>query len=154
MSESLQTQVDAAWKEAMKARDPSKDTLSAIRTELKNKAIETRTAGDSSTTLDDKLALDVLTKMAKQRRESIAEYEKGGRDDLVEKEKAELDVITGFLPAALTSEELGAIVDDVIAQTGATSMKDMGKVMGPIMARTAGRADGKAVQAKVREKLG
>lgn len=154
MSESLQTQVDAAWKEAMKARDPSKDALSSIRTELKNKAIETRSAGDSATTLDDKLALDVLTKMAKQRRESIAEYEKGGRDDLVAKEQAELDVITRFLPAALTSEELGAIVDDVIAETGATSMKDMGKVMGPIMARTAGRADGKAVQAKVREKLG
>ncbi len=154
MSDSLQTQVDAAWKEAMKARDPSKDALSGIRTELKNKAIETRGAGDSTTTLDDKLALDVLNKMAKQRRESIVEYEKGGRDDLVAKEKAELEVIARFLPAALSDSELGAIVDAVIAETGATSMKDMGKVMGPIMAKAGGRADGKAVQAKVREKLG
>ena len=154
MSESLQVQVDTAWKEAMKARDPAKDALSGIRTELKNKAIETRAAGDSSTTLGDQLAREVLNKMAKQRRESIAEYEKGGRDDLVEKEVAELAVIERFLPAPLTSEELGALVDEVIKEVGATSMKDMGKVMGPVIAKAEGRADGKAVQAIVKDRLG
>ncbi len=154
MSDSIQAQVDAAWKDAMKARAPSKDTLSAIRTELKNKAIETRAAGDSGTTIGDDRALEVLDGMAKQRRESIAEYTKGGRDDLVAQEEAELVVIDRFLPAPLDDAELGAIVDAVIAESGATSMKDMGKVMGPVIAKAQGRADGKRVQALVKDRLG
>ena len=151
---SLQDDVTEAWKTAMKARDPKKDALASIRTELKNAAINARSGGDQSTELDDAEALKVLGKMAKQRRESISEYEKGGRDDLVAKEKAELEVIESFLPAAMSDDEIAAIVDEVIAQTGASSMKDMGKVMGPAMAKVAGRADGKAVQAAVKAKLG
>lgn len=150
---SLEEQIQTAWKDAMKARDPKKDALSAIRTELKNYAINARGAGER-TGLPDEEVLVVLGKMAKQRRESIAEYEKGGREDLVEKERLELSVIESYLPAQLSDEELGKIVDEVIAETGASSMKDMGKVMGPIMARAKGRADGKQVQAAVKQRLG
>jgi uncharacterized protein YqeY len=151
---SLQEEVTQAWKDAMKARDPKKDALAMIRTELKNEAINNRSGGDQSTDIDDDVAFKVLGKMAKQRRESIAEYEKGGRDDLVAKEKAELGVIESFLPAQMGEDEILKIVEEVIAQTGASSMKDMGKVMGPAMAKVAGRADGKAVQAAVKAKLG
>lgn len=149
----LEQQIETAWKDAMKARDPKKDVLSSIRTELKNHAINARGAGER-TGLSDEEVLDVLGRMAKQRKESMAEYEKGGRDDLVAKERAELAVIESYLPTPLSDEELGAIVDEVIGETGAASMKDMGKVMGPVMARAKGRADGKQVQALVKQRLG
>lgn len=151
---SIQEQVDQDWKEAMKARAPEKDPLSQIRTELKNKAIETRSAGDHGTTLDDEKALDVLTKMAKQRRESIAEYEKGGRQDLVEREALELKTIERYLPQALSDDEIKAIVAEAVAATGATSAKEMGKVMSAVMPKTKGRADGKKVQEFVKAALG
>jgi len=150
----IQEQVETGWKEAVKARDPKKDVLSLIRTELKNRAINTRTAGDTTTTVSDEVALDVLSKMAKQRRESIAEYEKGGRQDLVDKEGFELSVIEGFLPKGLSDDEVRAIVKEAIAATGATSAKEMGKVMSAIMPKTKGRADGKRVQELVKEALG
>ena len=151
----IQAQVDADWKTAMKARAPEKDALAGIRSELKSKAIATRKAGDQSTTLDDELAGEVLLKMAKQRAESITEFTKGGRDDLAEKETAELAVIEGYLPKALDEAAVGAIVDEVIAATGATSMQDLGKVMGKAMgqAKAAGRVDGKLVQTLVKQKL-
>src|SRR5690349_10856970 len=89
-----------AWKEAMKARDPKKDVLSAIRTEVKNKVINTRSDAGTGGTIDapDDLVLEVLTKMAKQRREAIDEFTKGGRQDLVDKEAFELGVIESYLP--------------------------------------------------------
>ena len=151
---SLQDDVTEAWKTAMKARDPRKDALSLIRSELKKEAINARSDGSDATELEDDAALKVLTRMAKQRRESIAEYEKGGRTDLVEKEAAELAVVQEFLPAALGEEELGKIIDEVIAETGASGPKEMGKVMGPVMKRAAGRADGNAVRALVQKRLG
>lgn len=150
---SLEEQINAAWKDAMKARDPKKDALASIRTELKNHAINSRGAGERTGLPDDEV-LEVLGKMAKQRRESIAEYTKGDRQDLVDKESLELSVIEGYLPAQLSDEELGKIVDEVLKETGASSMKDMGKVMGPIMAKAKGRADGKQVQALVKQRLG
>lgn len=150
---SLQDDITEAWKTAMKARDSRKDALSLIRSELKKEAINSRSDGSSETALDDDAALRVLTRMAKQRRESIAEYEKGGRDDLVQKERAELDVVQEFLPEALGEPELLAIIDAVIAETGATGPKEMGKVMGPAMKRVAGRADGNAVRALVQRRL-
>lgn len=150
---SLHENVTEAWKTAMKARDPRKDALSLIRSELKKEAINARSDGSSETELGDDAALKVLTRMAKQRRESIAEYEKGGRADLVEKEQAELAVVQEFLPAALGEEELLAMIDEVIADTGATGPKEMGKVMGPVMKRAAGRADGTAVRALVQKRL-
>lgn len=150
---SLQDDVTEAWKTAMKARDPRKDALSLIRSELKKEAIATRPDGASDTDLDDDAALKVLTRMAKQRRESIAEYRKGGRDDLVAREQAELEIVQEFLPAALGEDEILAMIDEVIAETGAAGPKEMGKVMGPVMKKAAGRADGNAVRALVQKRL-
>ena len=150
---SLQDDITEAWKNAMKARDPRKDALSLIRSELKKEAINSRSEGSSETTIEDDAAPKVLTRMAKQRRESIAEYEKGGRDDLVQKERAELEVIQEFLPEALGEDEILAIIEAVIAETGASGPKEMGKVMGPAMKRVAGRADGNAVRALVQQRL-
>lgn len=150
---SLQDDVTEAWKTAMKARDPRKDALSLIRSELKREAIETRPDGVSDTSLDDPSALRVLNRMAKQRRESIAEYEKAGRADLARKEALELGVVQEFLPAALEESEILALVDEVVRQTGATGPKEMGKVMGPLMKRLAGRAEGDVVRALVQRRL-
>ncbi len=151
---SLEEQITAAWKEAMKSRDPSKDALALIRTELKSQAINARTGGEKGTSVADDTVVEVLAKMAKQRRESVAEYEKGGREDLAEKERLELAVIERYLPAQLSDAEIEGVVDDVLKETGASSMKELGKVMGPIMAKTKGRADGGRVQAIVKKKLG
>lgn len=150
---SLQQQISDDWKEAMKARDPKKDALGLIRTELKNHAISTRAAGAQGTELGDEQVLDVLAKMAKQRRESIEEYKKGGRQDLVDKEALELSVIEAYLPQPLSREELAALVDETVRETGASSMKEMGKVMGALMPKVKGRADGKQLQELVKQKL-
>ncbi len=149
----LQEQVTNDWKEAMKARDPKKDTLSLIRTELKNKAINGRSSADEGTVVADDVAMDVLMKMAKQRRESIEQYQAAGRDDLVKKEQAELSVIESYLPKALSDEALAEMVQAVIAETGASGQKDMGKVMGAMMARAKGQADGNRIQNIVRQHL-
>jgi uncharacterized protein YqeY len=98
--------------------------------------------------------ISVIEKMVKQRRESIAQFQAGGRADLVAKENAELDVLAGYLPAQLSDAELDALIGEAIAATGATSVKDMGKVMGAIKSRAAGRADMGAVGAKIKAKLG
>ena len=95
-----------------------------------------------------------LKKMAKQRKESVDEYKKGGRQDLVDKEQFELTVIESFLPQAMSADELTAIVKAAVAESGATSAKDMGKAMKAAMAKIAGRADGKDVQAAVKAALG
>jgi hypothetical protein len=150
----LYDDVTAGWKEAMKARDPKKDALAAIRTEVKNKVINTRTDGAGEISPPDDVVLDVLNKMAKQRKESIGEYERGGRPDLVEKEAFELAVIESFLPRKLSTDEVAAIVKEAIAEAGATSMKDLGRVMKLAVARVAGRADGSVVQAAVKSALG
>jgi uncharacterized protein YqeY len=150
----LYDDITAGWKDAMKARDPKKDALAAIRTEVKNKVINSRTDGGGEIQAPDELVLEVLNKMAKQRKESIAEYERGGRPDLVDKEAFELSVVESFLPRKLTESEVAAIVAGAIAESGAASMKDMGKVMKLAMTKTAGRADGNVVQAAVKAALG
>jgi hypothetical protein len=123
---SLYETIGTAWKDAMKARDPKKDALAAIRTEVKNKVISTRTDGAGEINPADDLVLEVLRKMAKQRQESIAEYEAASRQDLVEKEALELQVIESFLPQKLTDDVVIALVWEAIAEVGATSAKDMG----------------------------
>ncbi len=143
--------INTAWKEAMKARDPRKDALASIRTEVKNKVISTRADGEAAPT--DELVLEVLAKMAKQRKESIDEYTKAERDDLVEKERLELSVIEGYLPKQLDEATVDGLVREAIAETGSTSAKDMGKAMKAAMAKVAGRADGKLVQARVKALL-
>lgn len=149
----LYTNLGDAWKQAMKDRDPKKDVLSAIRTEVKNKVINTQ---GNTATIDpaDDLTLDVLKKMAKQRKESITEYEKGGRADLVDKESFELKIIESYLPQALAADALAALVKEAVAECGAQGAKDMGKAMKAAMAKVAGRADGKDVQAAVKAALG
>ena len=103
--------------------------------------------------LSDDEAVQALQREAKQRRDSIEEYRKGGRDDLVRGEQEELDAISAYLPAELSDEDLAAIVREVIAESGASSAADLGKVMRPAMQRVAGRADGARVNALVREQL-
>src|SRR3972149_11848764 len=117
----LYKDIGAAWKEAMKNRDPKKDVLPSIRTEGKNKVINTRTDGPTAggggeIDAGDDVVLDVLKKMAKQRKESIAEYGKGGRQDLVDKEGFELSVIEGFLPKGLDAAALTALVKEAGAE--------------------------------------
>lgn len=140
----LRDTIKAAQVEAMKAGD--KPRLAAVRlilAKLKDKDIELRTA--SSTPDDDVVVVDVLQKMAKQRRESITMYEQGGRQELADVEKSELAVIESFLPAQMSDDEVKAAIAAIIAETGAEGMKDMGKVVGALKAKHGSQLDmGKA----------
>ena len=100
---------------------------------------------DKKITLDDDGVLDVIAKQLKQRRESLPDYEKSGREDLISELKSEMDVLMEYLPKQLTHEELEAIVKEAVEKTGASSMKDMGKIMSEVMPKTKGRADGKVI---------
>ena len=129
-------------KDAMKARDSARlGTLRFLHSEIKNVGINERVE------ITDEVALKVIGKLAKQRREGIEEFKKAGRADLVAKEEAELKVLESYLPRAMTGDELRSAIQAVIQEVGATSKKDMGKVMKAALAKLAGRADGKAVQA-------
>jgi uncharacterized protein YqeY len=133
---------------ATKAGDRGRrDTLRLLIAALENGRIE---AGHD---LSEDEALKVLQKEAKQRRDSMAEYEKGGRQDLVDAEQAELTIIESFLPAQLDEAEVRALIEETIAETGATGLDDLGKVMGPLMRKLDGRADGRAANTIVREIL-
>jgi len=140
----LRDTIKAAQVTAMKAGD--KQRLAAIRlilAKLKDKDIELRTA--AAVPDDDVLVVDVLQKMAKQRRESIAMFEQGGRQELAEIEKGELGVIEDFLPAMMGEDEVKAAIASIIAEVGAEGMKDMGKVVGALKARHGTQLDmGKA----------
>ena len=109
---------------------------------------------DKRVELDDAAVLSVLDKMVKQRRDSVEQFEKGGRDDLAAIERAEIDVLQDYLPEQLSADEIATLVDEAIAATGAEGMRDMGKVMGQIKAKAAGRADMGIVSATVKERLG
>jgi len=100
---------------------------------------------DKQVTLDDEGVLDVIAKQLKQRKDSLPDYEKSGREDLIATLKAEMDVLMEYLPAQLTREELEVIVREAVEKTGASSMKDMGKIMAEVMPKTKGRADGKMI---------
>ncbi len=135
---------------AMKAREMDKvNTIRSLRGAIKDKAIELK-----KDELTEEEIMGVLTKAAKQRRDSIASYKEGGRDDLVAEEEQELAIIEKYLPEQMGEEKISKIVADVIEQTGASSMRDMGKVMGAIMPKVKGKADGNLVQTIVRRKLG
>lgn len=140
----LRDTIKAAQVTAMKAGD--KQRLAAVRlilAKLKDKDIELRTAANVPD--DDVLVVDVLQKMAKQRRESITMFEQGGRQELAEVEKAELVVIEEFLPAMMSEDEVKAVIAAIIAETGAEGMKDMGKVVGALKAKHGTQLDmGKA----------
>ena len=108
---------------------------------------------DKKITLDDEGVLDVIAKQLKQRRDSLPDYEKSGRDDLIAQLKREMELLMEYLPTQLTHDELVEIVRDAIEETGASQIKDMGKIMAVVMPKTKGRADGKEINAIARELL-
>ena len=145
---SLRDQLEGGLKEAMKSGD--RVAVAAIRlslSEIKNAVIDKRRP------LEDNEVVNILRSGVKKRQESIEMFEKGGRQDLVEKETAELKVIERYLPAGLPAAELEALVDAAIAESGAASMKDIGKVMKAVLPKVAGRADGAEINKLVRAKL-
>lgn len=151
----LRARLDADLKEALKAGE--KIRASAIRMLLaavKTREVAEDRRGDRRAPLPDSEVLQVIASACKQRRDSIEQFRAGGRQDLVEKETAELAVLEAYLPRALTPEEVRAAVAEAIRETGATSPRDMGKVMSRLMSELAGRADGKLVSELVREALG
>lgn len=147
----LYTQIEADIKAAMLAKD--KVRLQALRG-IKKEFIEGKTALGANGELSDEAAMKILVKMAKQRRESARIYQEQNRPELAETELAEVAVIEAYLPKALSEEELEAELKAIIAQVGASSAAEMGKVMGVATKALAGRADGRAISAKVRQLLG
>jgi len=145
---SLEKQISQEIMVAMKAKDAVR--LSALRN-AKKYIIEAKTAGPEIAELPDADVLKILTKLAKQGTDSATLFSQQNRPDLAEEELAQVAVFQEFLPKQLTSEELDAEVKAIIAEVGASSMKDMGKVMGVASKRLAGRADGKDISAKVKE---
>lgn len=151
----LRARLDADLKEALKAGE--KIRASAIRmllTAVKTREVAEDRRGDRRAPLSDPEVLQVIASACKQRRDSIEQFGAGGRQDLVEKETAELAILEAYLPRALTPEELRAAVAEAIRATGASSPRDMGKVMSHLMPEVAGRADGRLVSEMVREALG
>ena len=144
----LKERITEDMKAAMRASE--KERLSTIR--MVQAAIKQREV-DERITLDDVQVIAVLEKMVKQRKESIAQFELGGRADLADKEKSEITLLQAYLPAQLSAAEVDAIIQDAIATTGATSVKDMGKVMAAVKAKAAGRTDMGAVSARIKAAL-
>jgi uncharacterized protein YqeY len=144
----LKDRITEDMKGAMRAGE--KERLGTIRLVLA--AIKQREV-DERITLDDGQVLAVLEKMIKQRKESIAQFESGGRADLVAKEQAELAILQVYLPAQMSEAEIDALIAEAVAATGASSIKDMGKVMGIVKAKAQGKADMGAVSARIKQKL-
>ena len=145
----LKQQLTDDMKAAMKSGD--KQTLGVVRLMLA--AVKQREV-DERITLDDTQVLAVIEKMIKTRKESIAQFQTGGRDDLVAKEQKEVDLLQAYLPEQLSEADLDKLIADAIAQTGAASIKDMGKVMALVKQQAQGRADMGAVSGKIKAKLG
>ncbi len=145
---SLKDRITEDMKAAMRSGERAR--LSAIRLILA--AIKQREV-DERVTLDDTQVLAVLEKMIKQRRESIAQFQSGGRADLVAKETAELDVVRSYLPAQLSDAEVSSLIDEAIRSSGAASLKDMGKVMAAVREKAQGRTDMGALSARIKERL-
>ncbi|HMA62329.1 MAG TPA: GatB/YqeY domain-containing protein [bacterium] len=144
----LLEEITQDMKKAMKNKEKGRmQVLRLLRSDLKKAKIDKR----GEFTEED--AQQVINKAAKNRRESIESYKKGDRQDLVEEEEKELEVIEEYLPEQMSDDEIKALIDEVIEETGASGMQDMGKVMGTIMPKVRGKADGSKVQAIVRSKL-
>ena len=146
---SLKERITEDMKAAM--RSGEKERLGVIR--LITSAIKQREV-DERIVLDDTQVLSVLEKMIKQRKESVAQFQAGNRQDLVDKENAEITLLQGYMPSQLSDAELDSLIGEAVAATGAASIKDMGKVMAIIKAKAQGRADMAAVGAKIKAKLG
>jgi uncharacterized protein len=149
---SLPRQIDQDLKGAIRAKDSARlSVLRMLKAALQNAAIEKPGANGE---LADADAIAVVRKQVKQRQDAIASFEKGGRPELAEKERAEMDVLNGYLPQAMSEEELRSLVAETIAETGATSRAQMGAVMKALGPKVAGRADGKTLSAEVQRQLG
>lgn len=145
----LKSRVTDALKTAMKGGDKNRvAALRLVTAAVKQFEVDERSAPD------DAAMLKLLDKMAKQRRESIEQFEAAGRDDLAAKERFELDVLQEFLPEPLSDAELDALIEQAMTDTGAASMKDMGRVMGQLKPKLQGRADMAAVSARIKSRLG
>lgn len=147
---SLKEKLTADMKEAMKAREEGRQRLGVIR--LVRGAIRQQEI-DGQRELDDEAVLSVISKEVKQRRDAIEEFQKGGRDDLVRQNEAEIAILMEYLPQQMTEDEVRSAVQEAIAATGTSTPKDMGKVMKELMLKVKGRADGKLVNQIVRERL-
>ena len=148
---SLSLQIDNELKDAMRAKDALKlGVLRILKSAIKNAAIE---KGGADAQLDDGEVTTVIRKQIKQRQDSIESFEKGGRPELAVGEKAELAILESYLPKGFSAEELSALVAAAIAESGATSRKEMGAVMKIANAKAEGRADGRALSAEVQKQL-
>ena len=149
---SLKDRISNEIKTAMKAKDKLRlETVRGIKKVIIEKESTIRAEGREELTEEEELA--IVMQLAKQRRDSIKQFTDAGRQELADKEAQELKILEEYLPAQLSDADIEKAVDDAIAQTGATSMRDMGKVMGPVMAKLKGQADGNKVQSIVKAKL-
>jgi uncharacterized protein YqeY len=147
----LQSQVDNDIKDAMRARDTVRlNALRMLKSAMKNAAIE---KGGAETTLDDSEATAVIRKQIKQRQDSVEGFEKGGRSELAASERAEIEILSTYLPRALSPDEVMALAREAIAEVGATSKQQMGAVMKIATAKAAGRTDGKTLSVAVQKLL-
>jgi uncharacterized protein YqeY len=147
----LRDDINKALTEAMKAKNErAVSTLRMVNSTLKNADIEARTTGKP---LGDAEVLAVLQKMVKQRQESVEMYRKGGRDDLVKQEQEEIAIIQGYLPKQMSEAEMAAAIDAAVSETGASTMKDMGKVIGLLRGKYAGQMDFGKASGLVKAKL-
>ncbi len=149
----IREQIKSKLIESMKAKDEKvTGTLRLINAAIKDKDIEARPKG--ITEIDDTAILSLLQSMIKQRKESIDMYQKGGRSDLAANEQSEIDVIQSFLPKQMTDEEIKSAIETIISETGASSVKDMGKVMGVLKSKYAGQLDMGKASALIKGLLG
>ena len=145
----LKARILEETKAAMKARDKARlAVLRLMNSELKRVEVDERRE------LSDEDVLDILTRMLKQRRDSLSQFEAAGRKDLADQESYEIQLVEAFMPAAMSEADIEALVDRVVNETGATGMQDMGRVMGAVKAVLTGRADMAVVSAKVKARLG
>ena len=150
----LRNQFTADLKTSMLAKDSTRtSTLRMIIAALKDKDIAARTADDKSEGLSDDAILSMLQGMIKQRRDSVEQYEKGGRQELADKEKAEIAIIAAYLPTQMSDEEISAAIDALITESGASGVKDMGKLMGILKEKYNGQMDFGKAGAIVKQKL-
>ncbi|HXM25091.1 MAG TPA: GatB/YqeY domain-containing protein [Chthoniobacterales bacterium] len=148
----LQEKIDSDLKEAMKAKEAERlSVLRMVKSAMMNVAIEKHGAGGK---LADSDAIAVLRKQVKQRQDSVAGFEKGGRPELAEKERREIGILSSYLPQPLTAEEVASIVQIAIAESGASSKAQMGQVMKIVNEKAAGRADGRTLSEAVQKALG
>lgn len=148
----LKDQINQDLKDAMKSGDKNKvNAVRAIRAALLEKEVSLRVGGKAE--LNEEQELEVVMSLAKKRKDSIQQYQDAGRNDLVATEQAELAVIDTYLPAQMSDEEIRNVIQEIITKAGATSMKDMGKVMGAAMKQLKGKADGGKVQEIVKSAL-